>query len=56
MCLHFWSCVRARERERDGEREGDAESNTVPPASRDEYDTNSKVVIIIFDQATGSTI
>lgn len=44
------------EGERETEREGDAESNTVPPANGDEYDTNSKVVIIIFDQATGSTI
>ncbi len=47
---------RGRERERERERGRDAESNTVLQARGDESDTNSKVVIIIFDQATSSTI
>lgn len=43
---------------REGEREGvrDKRSNTALKAQEMENDTNRDVVIIIFDQATGSTI
>lgn len=56
MCLHFWSCVYGREGGREGEREGDKRSNTALKAQEMENDTNREVVIIICDQATGSTI
>lgn len=55
MCLHFWSCVYEREGGREGE-QGDKRSNTALKALEMENDTNREVVIIIFDQATGSTI
>lgn len=45
--------TREREEER---RAGDKRSNTALKALEMENDTNREVVIIIFDQATGSTI
>lgn len=44
------------EREEEREREGDKRSNTALKAQEMENDTNREVVIIICDQATGSTI
>lgn len=45
-----------REEEREREREREKQSNTALKAHEMENDTNREVVIIIFDQATGSTI
>lgn len=60
MCLHFWSlCIRERGRKRVrawGGGVGGKRSNTALKALEMENDTNREVVIIIFDQATGSTI
>ena len=56
MCLHFWSCVYGREGRKRRGRERDKRSNTALKAQEMENDTNREVVIIIFDQATGSTI
>ena len=51
-------CIRERGSERGGERERerDKRSNMALKAQEMENDTNREVVIIIFDQATGSTI
>lgn len=56
MWLHFWSCVYGEREDRGGEREGTPPSNTALKAHEMENDTNREVVIISFDQATGSTI
>jgi len=47
-------CIRERGRRRGRER--DKRRNTALKAQEMENDTNREVVIIIFDQATGSTI
>lgn len=55
-CACTFGLVYTGEREEEREREGDKRSNTALKAQEMENDTNREVVIIICDQATGSTI